>query len=624
MNIRSLQNKLEDLQCFVKKEDCDVLLLTETWLKVNETFLYDIRNYKALHSCRDGRGGGASVYVKDTIRCCEINHLNDHFANIGANIVSDLENEITIVRPNGIDRSEEIASSSEMNIQPTNENEIKEIILDLKKNSAPGCDGITFRDIFNLKEKLLKILTKLINNVIATGIFPNELKTSKISPVFKEGSKKDVDNYRPISVLSIFSKIVEKLMKKRMLQYISDTHHVDEYQYGFLRNSSTLSTAVDFINEVSKTLDNRMIAVVVYIDLKKAFDVVSFDILVNKLKKIGFTGEMLNLIRTFIEGRKQFVSLDNVASEIKSNSYGVPQGSVLGPLLYSLYVLSLKNVKLKARYFTFADDTVLVYTGINENELCMEINSDLQKYVDWLYGNKLKININKTKYMVFKQKNKQVQNINIYINNTPLEQVSKIKYLGLVVDDKLSWTQHINKINDKIVAMISIIFKCRNYLTKRTKGMIYNAFFVSHFRYLLPVWGTCSKTNFDKVQILQNKVLKVLYNYERLTNSNKLYTELHTFNLSALLQIEQCKLIFKILNKQQKSNTVLILSNQVHNYETRIINNIYQINTRTNLGVYNPIVSASKAFNSLPRDIKNIKKFSAFVTKLKKHFLSSL
>lgn len=549
------------------------------------------------------------------------NNLNNHFSKVGNSIVSNLDKEIRITRPNGFRACSEVVSQSSTEVQLTNETEIMEIMLDLKKNSAPGHDEVTVNDLLNLKNVLAGVIARLVNDALLSGCFPKELKISKISPIFKSGDKKCVNNYRPISVLSVFSKIVEKIIKKRMLQYIDHYVSTDEYQYGFLKNSSTLSATVDFVNHISKALDRGEIAVVVYIDLRKAFDVVSINILLRKLEYLGFTGQMLNLIQSYLTDRKQYVKVNNVNSDVASSTYGVPQGSVLGPLLYSLYVLNLKCAELKSRYFTFADDTAMVYTGTDEQELCREIDGDLKKYVDWLYSNKLQINIDKTKYMVFTQKNKRIGNLKLNINNVELEQVTKIRYLGLIVDDRLSWSDHIDHVTDKVVPMISAIFKCRSYLTDKTKNMVYNAFFLSRVRYLLPIWGMCSKIHFNKIQTLQNKILKIMYNYDRLTNTDRLFRELKVHKLDNLLLIEQCKLVYKVLHRHQKSNVNIILSNQVHNYETRIINNIYQINTRTNIGLHNPIVNAAKVFNRLPSYIKSINSYTLFIKRLKNRFL---
>lgn len=583
------------------------------WKFINKFFKMDTRE-SPIHPIKIGQNE-----INNTMEIA--NNMNQYFTHVGINIIREIDHEI---HRRGINHIfDEVRCENVMFVNPTEVAEMREIISDLKQHSAPGHDEITVRDLNILKEDLVEILVSLVNDVITTGIFPEALKIIRITPIFKSGKREALNNYRPISVVSVFSKIIEKILKKRMLSYINKYSLIDEFQYGFLKDSSTLGAAVDFINHISKSLDEKQVVIAVFIDLRKAFDVVSPIILLNKLEKMGFRGVVHNLIESYLLERKQYVKLENnVRSDPLQTITGVPQGSVLGPLIYSLYTLNLKCANLHATYFSFADDTVLVYTGTDQETLQTQINLDISRYQNWLYSNKLKINIEKTKYMVFKQKNKIVDNLDISLNGISIERVSWTKYLGLVVDDKLDWNNHISEMYDKTIPFIAAIFKCRDYLTKKSKMNIYNSFFLSRLRYMLPVWGTCGRTNFNKVQILQNKILKILFNYNRLTSTETLYRELKVSKISIILELEQCKLMHKIVNKKQKSNTKITFCNSIHEHETRIHNNIYQIFTRTNIGLNNAIVNASKTYNILPEYIKNIKRYTKFVKELKIHLIS--
>lgn len=546
-----------------------------------------------------------------------VNHLNKHFIEIGKNIVNNLNSETDTL--GNIATFQEVQCNNSMYIEQTTEQEICEIICGLKKNSAPGHDGVTVADLINLMNDIKGTLARLVNETLKKGVFPQELKINRVKPIYKSGSRNDMNNYRPISIISVFSKIIEKVLMGRMLSFIQKYKLVDKYQYGFLKHSSTLSAVIDFVSYLSEALDNRKIVVAVFADLSKAFDVVSMDKLLEKLYNMGFRGNMYSLIESYVLDRKQYVILNNVQSEIMSTEYGVPQGSVLGPLLYSLYVLNLKNANLEARYFMFADDTVLVYSGNEESQLNNVVNNDLARYQDWLYHNKLKININKTKYIAFKQKNKIINNLDIRINNLSLESVNFIKYLGLTIDSRLNWSNHIESVTNKILPMVQIIYRCRSYLSNKTKLSVYNTFFLSHFRYMLPIWGTCGKTQFHPVEVLQNKILKVLFCYDRKTSTEILYQETNIPKLHRILELEQIKLIYKILNDVQKCNTNLVMSNEVHSHATRNQSNIYQISTRTNIGLSNPFVVACKEYNKLPQHLRNIHNLDLFVKKLKVH-----
>lgn len=272
---------------------------------------------------------------------------------------------------------------------------------------------------------------------------------------------------------------------------------------------------------------------------------------------------------------------------------------------------------MRAKYFTFADDTVLVYSGTNELILNEEINIDLKKYNQWLYFNKLKINIDKTKFLLFKQKNKIVREMAIKMNDLVLERVASVRYLGLMVDDRLNWREHVTKLTEKILSMIPYIFKIRNYITDKTKRLVYNAFFLSHFRYLIIVWGMCGKGVFETVQIVQNKILKILFNFDRLTHTDTLYSTLQIARLSKILEFEQCKLMHKIMFGQLKTNSQFSVTNEIHNYPTRTQNNIYHIQNRTCIGTNNPFFKLSYVFNHLPIEIKDIVIYTLFIRKLK-------
>lgn len=547
--------------------------------------------------------------------------LNTHFSRIGLEIVKEIETEkINYVSDVILN---EITCDNSIYLVPTDELEIGDIINNLKRGAAPGTDGITVENLIIIKEKILKVLTVLINDTLTTGIFPEELKIVKICPIFKSGLRTSKNNYRPISLISVFSKIIEIIIKKRFMSFMNKYITPDPFQYGFTNNSSTLGATSDLITSISGDLDKGNIALAVFIDLRKAFDVVDHSLLLSKLKNMGFRGVAVSLIESYLKNRKQYITLGDCNSVTRITNCGVPQGSVLGPLLYTLFVLSLRLSGLQAEYYTFADDTVLIYKSKAATDLENKVNGDLKRYYIWLLQNKLKINIDKTRYIIFKQKNKVIDNIHIEINNIPVEKSNKVKYLGLILDDQLSWGAHIDHIKNKIIPLIGALHRCRYFLTINAKYKIYNAYFLSIIRYLIPVWGTCNQTNFNKIKILQNKVLKILFNLNYFTHTDTIYQMLKLQPVQKILMLEQSKLIFKILNNRSKCNSRIQYVNQIHEHFIRNSDNIRLERARTNKALRSPICAASEVYNNLPPELKNEGRPGVFVHKLKRHISST-
>lgn len=233
--------------------------------------------------------------------------------------------------------------------------------------------------------------------------------------------------------------------------------------------------------------------------------------------------------------------------------------------------------------------------------------------------NRLKINIDKTKLMLFKQRNKVIPMPKILIKDTELQFVDSIKYLGLIIDVNLNWGEHIKHVINKMTSMLGAIYKCRSFLTIKTRMDIYNAYFASHLRYLIPEWGTCGIVNFNRVQIVQNKTLKILFELDRLTHTTDLYKTVNVMSIHKLLELEQCKYIYKVLNKKQKCNTQIMLINSIHSYNTRQCDNIYQCSVNSNRGLNSPISQACNSYNKLPDALKNCNSLPKFIRLLKVH-----
>lgn len=480
---------------------------------------------------------------------------------------------------------------------------MKQIINELKGNCAPGCDNVTKKDIIDLYHIIGDSIVNIINTVLESGVYPEELKIGKIIPIYKKGNRTDVNNYRPISLLSNFSKILEKIVKIRLTRFIDTTFLFDEKQYGFQKQSNTLGATVDLLEYITKEIDQNRYIAAVFIDLQKAFDTVNIELLLEKLNKMGFRGVCQNLLKTYTVDRKQYTVVNKIPSEKTSVRVGVPQGSVLGPLQYLLFVHSLKFADLKSKYFMFADDTVIVYSSENQEQLEQTINSDLKTYFEWLCYNELTINTEKTVYMIIKQKGKKSIKPVIKINNKVLKEVTQYNYLGLIISNDLRFNDHVQHIIKKLTPAIGSIRRCANQLNRNARYLLYNSVIEPHLRYLIPCWGNTSELMLNKLQRCQNKAIKSIFALEYYTQTEYIYEHYPFLTIRQIKGLEQSKLIYYIQNNLLKSSIILNKNKDIHTYNLRTTENIRKNYARTKKCQDSPIGRSIQMYNEIPKDI---------------------
>lgn len=367
--------------------------------------------------------------------------------------------------------------------------EIETIIKNLNKNSAVGYDGISIAFIKNYISELSFILCKLINGIYESGIYPDCLKIATVTPVFKHGNKLDVSNYRGISILSHSSKIVEKTLYVRLLDYLAKNEIIHENQFGFAELSNTLSATSFLMNKIRTNLDQRKFVSCIFIDLQKAFDMVNHKILINKLKNIGLNGKFLNILITYLHERKQRVKIGNTFGDFSNILSGVPQGSILGPLFFNIFINDIFFLKLNGSIQLYADDMTIVYSNSNLSLLFEQMQSDLDLINLWLSNNLLKINVEKTNFILFQTKNKfkniNLNNFEITLDKKIINRVESAKILGLIIDEKLNWSLHIKKIKSKI--------NSASFASNKCQMVFYHSCIMSHVSYLNPIWNTATK-----------------------------------------------------------------------------------------------------------------------------------
>ena len=282
---------------------------------------------------------------------------------------------------------------------------------------------------------------------IINGVVPNELKVAKVVPIYKSGDRRLINNYRPVSVLPSFSKILEKLMYNRISNFIHKHSLLNEYQFGFWQNQALIV----LLDKITAALDKGDIVLGVFLDFSKAFDTVDHQILLNKMYKYGIRGIAFKWMESYLSNRRQFVLFKDVQTEYATVTCGVPQGSIMGPLLFLLYVNDIANVSTSLYLpILFADDTNVFLTGNNIDQMIEIMNGELNNVFLGLNSNKLSLNVKKTQFMVFSLRKHIITNTDMCINNQIIDRVEHTMFLGVILDSHLRWSYHIQHVKIEI------------------------------------------------------------------------------------------------------------------------------------------------------------------------------
>ena len=566
-----------------------------------------------------------SIFLVNGTLTDDKNQISNGFCQYFTNVGPEFANRIPQAQKNYMDYMNGNHSAS-LFMSPTSPDEIIKILDNMKPKKSSGHDGISGWLLKKMKACLSLPLTIVINKSIESGDVPDSMKLAKVIPIYKAKDKTLFTNYRPISLLPVLSKILEKVIYKRTYSFLENQEILFSSQYGFRNGHSTIQAATELITDILNGFESKEYSIGVFLDLSKAFDTIDHTMLLKKLEFYGIRGLAHKWFTNYLKDRQQYVDFKGCKSDKLVLRCGVPQGSVLGPLLFIIYTNDLSHVVNPSKPILFADDTTISYRHQDIYVLLGIVNADLQKACDWFRANKLSVNASKTHYMIFHSRflNLPEGDFQIKMGDVTLERTDSVKFLGLYIDDKLEWHYHISHIKSKISQALYILNATKRYLPLQALKTLYYSLIYSHLNYGIVHWCNTFDYNLEKLKTLQNDALRAITKSKPRTTPHPLYKKAEILYFLDAQKVEILKLVYGFVNKDlpQPLRTMFKFNQNIHTYNTRQSNDPHHDLYKYCIVFDSFLHKGPELWSKIPNDIKNFKSKKGFAKKVKKLFLS--
>ncbi|XP_047024633.1 uncharacterized protein LOC124633450 [Helicoverpa zea] len=658
-NKKWIDNKIK---CMIKEKD----RLFELWSNEPKNMLKRLNYTKFRNKCQKAIVKSKNIYDKKSILECNknikkiwerintmlgnnkqsvddliISNMNgqDSVIDISNNFASTFDREIEEIKHKcqdiWLDRKTYVKTSDmSMRWQPVSPKYVKNIINNMNVNKSPGSDLVRMSDLKIIIDKVSPVLAKLINLTVKKYKFPNKLKEAIVRPIHKKGDRKNVSNYRPISILSSIDKIIEKCIVNQLSNYLQTNNIINECQHGFLKGKSTNTLLAKFTDEINSYLEDKKFVITIFFDYKKAFDTLQFDTILNAMEECGVREPLNPWFRDYLTARSYCVKVEDTLSDRVEVRSGVAQGSGCGPICYLMHVNSLCRVLQHCSAYMFADDLCILRSGANIDDICQLVQQDIDAVVKWSHDNGIILNASKTKLMLIHSPYLQSNSVTpplfthdytCHHNNLldckckPIERVNCVTYLGARIDDKFSWSQHVDYISNKLRILLSKMYHLSFKVPINILRCIYMSLVDSIMSYALDSYGLTFKTNLDKLEALQIRFLKLLVTKKTKSSCKGDYRKL--FKICKILPITLKHRYLLLVNHHciQEHNLTYVKNN--HNTRSMAAGRFNVPRVTNYFGDRTLKKRIPYLLNSLPADIRSETNIKKFKRKLKLYYL---
>ena len=541
--------------------------------------------------------------------------MNKHFSNLAANLTNKENKESdydTLIRNLPVNNCEQ-----SFNIQHTTYSDVYKIITSLKNDCSSGFDDIPIRYIKPVAEYMVSPMVHIINRSIDQNVFPNLWKIARVCPIPKTDHPTNVKEYRPISILPVLSKIYERVILSQLCTFIESSTIYNTTQSGFRKGHSTTTMLLKMRDDIRKAMNKSEVTLSVLIDYSKAFDTIDHCILLEKLQKMNFSNNSIEIICSYLMDRQQYVQIEDSKSTLLPMFFGVPQGSILGPVLFNLYVAELAD-QINSATIQYADDaTVYRHCKIKDlNECIKEIENDVTQLSSWSYNNSLIFNSNKLQYILFssqrlcsKSKLGNDYSFLIRCSGKSIEQKASVKLLGIIFDQHLSWTDQINNIIKSAHATLRALKRFRRFTPMNVRKTLAEALVLSKMNYCNVVFGQIPKYLVSRLQRMQNTTAGyVCGRYATITD----VVQLNWLPVKEHIEFSTVKLVHQSLHNKLWPKYL-----QVKTAEHR--RNLRSSEQEPNIthGDTNTFQEQATIYNELPQKIQKIENYKIFINEVK-------